>query len=217
MTIPLTTAINTEKVTMASMRSFFEIGPKLLLSSIFLILPFKLSPVAREAPAKFHPSSIALILSAAFRPALLLGQQILQLLDILERQLSGFSQMGHQRPRRTAPDLQQFVDQPPVGRLTRDRRFEDVGAPHLLRPPYRPLLFQPPDNRLHSRIRRTPCLRQSFMNLPDRCAPQVPERFHHLHLKLRQPDRIFTRHRHLHTLPTTNEAEATTFVVQQSS
>src|SRR2546430_1141614 len=102
--------------------------------------------------------------------------------------------MRHERTRRAAEKIEQIVDQAPMRRLTRDNRLEDVRVADLLDLPHGAFFFETANDGLDGGIGRALLLRQRFLNLAHRRAPQLPERIHNLQLEASKFDLLLAGH-----------------------
>src|SRR5580692_10949862 len=118
---------------------------------------------ARDAPARSLPQRKELIARGdlpqrrPWRTVLLLAgfsECFSSLFNVIESELSGFDQMGHQRRGAAAKEAQQIVDESPLCRAPGYDRFIDMRVADLLGPANRALGFQPREHGLHRRMRR---------------------------------------------------------------
>src|SRR5438093_11303683 len=113
-----------------------------------------------------------------------LSKSLLGFLDVFQGEIARFDQTRHDRFRTAAEQTQQFVDEPVLRGVTRNRRLENVRVADPLCAPEGALAFHTVDRCLYGRVRRPVLLRECFVNLSNgACAPS-PERLHHLKLQL---------------------------------
>ena len=82
-------------------------------------------------------------------------QRSFQVPDVVQRELPGFYELGHQRAWGTAENVKQLVNQPAVRCLTSDYRFKDVRVADFFDAAHRAFFFQTVDDCLHRRVGRT--------------------------------------------------------------
>src|ERR1700681_1350963 len=115
-----------------------------------------------------------------------LAESVLRFLDVLERQLAGFNQMGDDRLAPAAKKAQKLVNQSPLGHVARDQRFENVCVADLLDAAERPFCFQSIDGGLDRRVGRSFLDREGFLDFSNRGCSMNPERIHDPKLQLGQ-------------------------------
>src|SRR5262249_40739165 len=114
------------------------------------------------------PHSLLFLLSGE------LEKRLLCLADIIQSERARFNQVGHDSPARAAEQPKQAVDEPALGPIPRDRRFEDVRRSDLLHAAQRFFDFEPVDHCLHGGIRRPLLCRKELLNFPNGTRPPVP-------------------------------------------
>src|SRR5436309_4504350 len=89
-----------------------------------------------------------------------LSKSLLGFLDVFQGEIARFDQTRHDRFRTAAEQTQQFVDQPVLRGVTRNRRLENVRVADPLCAPEGALAFHTVDRCLYGRVRRPVLLRE---------------------------------------------------------
>src|SRR5580704_7730208 len=124
-------------------------------------------------------------------PVLLLvtqsAQRLFGLLDVVQGQFSRLDQARHDGLCAVVEYRQKLIDEPALGRIPRDRGFEDMRIADLLRTPHRLLRFQAVDRGLHGRIRRTNPFRKGLLDFADGQGTAAPQGIHDAQIELAEP------------------------------
>src|SRR5262249_13393556 len=138
-----------------------------------------------------HRWSMMASLIGLLLPSLSLAGELLQrvfgFVHILQRESTGFDQMGHEWLHPRAEQTEQLIDKPSLRGPTGDRRLEHVGIADLLCTPQRLLALEAVHHRLNRRVGGPGSLRKALLDLAHRAGTELPEPFHDLQLELRQP------------------------------
>src|SRR6185369_9381011 len=107
--------------------------------------------------------------------ALVVRYRVLKRLQILQRERTGFEQIGNEETRRPAEQLQQVSDQPAPVLALIDRRLEDLRIADLFHLAHGTFLLEPVNQCLNRRVSDPLILGETVENLTDGAFPQLPD------------------------------------------
>src|SRR5262249_29191722 len=110
----------------------------------------------------------------------MLAQHLLDVFDIVGRELSGLHKPRHYRLHLAAKQTQQIINQTSLRLVSRNRRFKYLRFADSLHQTESLLVFEAIDGGLHRRISRPRSFGKRFLDLADGTRAALPEGFHDL-------------------------------------
>src|SRR5689334_11231368 len=120
----------------------------------------------------------------------IIASRVLQRLEVAKGESAIFEQIGNEKTRRAAKEVQQVAHEPATMLALVHGRLKELSIADLLHFAERAFLFKPIDERLHGRVGHTFVIWKALQHLAYRRSSQLPVLLHDAGFGLRKTRRL---------------------------